>query len=175
LYRTVELLADRQVPARAGAVQALGDDGGVAAELLLRLKVLSGDEEDVIAECFQSLLAAAPERSVPFVARYLASDSEDRAEAAALALGGSRLASVTRVLMDAWRSQVRRPIRRALLLALAMCRQEEGVDFLISRLEEEPDQTAGDVLEALALYRNDDKVMARVRPIAARRHLRAAE
>ena len=175
LYRTVELLADRQVPARAGAVQALGDDGGVAAELLLRLKVLSGDEEDVIAECFQSLLAAAPERSVPFVARYLASDSEDRAEAAALALGGSRLASVTPVLMDAWRSQVRRPIRRALLLALAMCRQEEGVDFLISRLEEEPDQTAGDVLEALALYRNDDKVMARVRPIAARRHLRAAE
>jgi HEAT repeat protein len=171
LYRTVELLADREVAARAGAVQALGDDGGLAAELLLRLKVLNGDEEDVIAECFQSLLVAAPERSVAFVARYLSSDSEDRAEAAALALGGSRLASVVPVLIEAWRSQVRRPIRRAVLLAIAMCRQQEGVDFLVTRLEEEPDQTAVDVMEALALYRNDDKVVARIKPIAIRRKL----
>ncbi len=171
LYRTVELLADRQVPARVGAVQVLGDDGGLAAELLLRLKVLSGDEEDVMAECFQSLLVASPERSVPFVARYLNSDTEDRAEAAALALGGSRLAAVVPILIEAWQSQVRRTVRRALLLALAMCRREEGVDFLITRLEEDPDQTAGDALEALKLYRNDDKVAARVKPIAARRKL----
>jgi hypothetical protein len=171
LYQTVELLADREVPARAGAVQALGDDGGLAAELLLRLKVLAGDDEDVIAECFQSLLVAAPDRSVDFVARYLGSASEDRAESAALALGGSRLASAGAVLIEAWRAQVRRPIRRALLLATAMCRQEEGINFLLARLEEEPDQTAGDVMEALALYRSDEKVVARVESIAARRGL----
>lgn len=172
LYETVALLADREVPARAGAVQALGDAGGREAELLLRLKVLAGDNDDIMAECFQSLLVAAhPERSVPFVARYLASASEDLAEAAALALGASRLAATVPILVEAWRSQVRRSVRRALLLAVAMSRQEEGVDFLIARLAEEPQQTAGDILEALALYRNDEKVVARVQPIVARRNL----
>ena len=172
LYEVVALLADREVPARAGAAQALGDAGGLAAELLLRLKVLNGDEEDVGAECFQSLLVAAPERSVSFVAGYLASESEDRVESAAMALGGCRLASATTVLMEAWRSQIRRPIRRVLSLAIAMCRQEAGIDFLVSRLEEEPDQTANDVLGAFSLYRNDEKVVARIQPILLRRNLK---
>ncbi len=171
MYETVALLADREVPARAGAVQALGDAGGAAAELLLRLKVLTGDEEDIVAECFQSLLVAGPERSVAFVAGYLGSESADRAESAALALGQSRIASATPVLIDAWRSQVRRPIRRALALAIAMCRQEQGVDFLIARLEEETEQTARDVLEAFTLYRNDEKVISRIKPILVRRNL----
>jgi hypothetical protein len=135
------------------------------------LKVLTGDEEDVIAECFQSLLVAAPERSVAFVAQYLDNASEARAESAALALGSSRIASAAPVLIDAWRSAVRRPIRRALSLAIAMCRQQECVDFLLSRLEEESEQTAADVLEALTLYRGDERVVARIQPIAARRNL----
>ena len=82
LYETVALLADREVAARAGAVEALGDSGSQAAELLLRLKVLSGDEEDIIAACFQSLLAASLEKSVPFVANYLAGGAEARVESA---------------------------------------------------------------------------------------------
>jgi hypothetical protein len=74
--------------------------------------------------------------------------------------------------MEAWRSQIRRPIRRVLSLAIAMCRQEAGIDFLVSRLEEEPDQTANDVLEAFSLYRNDEKVVARIQPILLRRNLK---
>lgn len=171
LYASVTLLADREVPARIGGVQALGDAGGLAPELLLRLKVLSGDEEDVIAECFQSLLVAAPERSVLFVAQYLESASEERAESAAMALGASRLSSASPILINAWRSQIRRPVRRALALAIAMCRQEDGVDFLVGRLEEESEQTAGDILEAFALYRNDEKVAARIKPVVLRRKL----
>jgi HEAT repeat protein len=170
-YETVTLLADKEVPARAGAAQALGDAGGFAAELLLRLKVLTGDVEDVIAECFQSLLAAEPERSVSFVAGYLKSNSEDRAESAAMALGGSRRPQATAVLMEAWQAEIRRPIRRALSLAIAMCRQEDGIEFLLSRLEVEPDQTARDILEAFSLYRSDEKVAARIKPIAERRKL----
>lgn len=169
LLRTVEILADREIPARVGAVRALADSGSPAAELALRLKVLQSDDLEVVSECFTALLFIEPERSVEFVARYLTGHLDELVESAALALGESRLASALPPLQRAYASQVRRPLRKTFLLAMAMLRKDEALEFLLARLEDEPESAASDALAALALYRSDDAIVERARAIVARR------
>ena len=92
LVDVVTLLYDKEHDARAGAARAIACGNPREAELLLRAKILAGDAEAVVlGECFAGLLAAAPEDSVDFVARYLDAADEEVREQAALALGGSKL------------------------------------------------------------------------------------
>ena len=87
------LLGDRERTTRLAAAQAIGDAGRPDATALLRFKVLIGDEEPaVLAACLESLLVLAREASYGFVVRLLAAHDE-RAEVAALALGGGRFAA----------------------------------------------------------------------------------
>ncbi len=172
LYETVTLLADSKIAARVGAVAALGDSGSREAELLLRLKVLQGDQEEVMAECFSALMVVAPERSVGFVARELESGIEERVEAAALALGESRLPAALPFLLKAWARHGAAAVQRTLLLSIAMVRQEEGVKFLLARLADESMRVAQDALEALKLYQSDENVRGRVGETVRRRNLR---
>lgn len=169
LFETIAVLADRKIPARVGAVRALADSGSLAAELVLRLKVLQGDDAEVLAECFAALLSLAPSRSVEFVSKWLHRQPDEVIESAALALGESRLASAVTPLQEAYAGQIRRPLRKTLLLAMAMLRRDEGVEFLLACLENEPENSASDALSALSLYRNDAAVAERVRSIVAKR------
>jgi hypothetical protein len=169
LLHTVAVLADKEIPARVGAVRALADSGSEGAELLARLQVLHGDVSEVISECFTALLSIAPQRSVDFVARFLHQDSEDLIESAALALGESRMAAAFTPLQRAYESHVSRPLRKTFLLALAMLRKDEAVEFLLRCLDEQSENLASDGLEALKLYRADMAVMERARVIVAKR------
>ena len=172
LYEVVTLLADLEVAARIGAVGALADANSREGELLLRLKVLEGDPEaEVVGACFSALLEIAPARSCAFVAAYLEGRNEAIVEAAALALGEARLPAALQPLRDAWSSNRGAFVRRTLLLSIAMLRQDEGVDFLLTRLRQDPESAAMDVLEALVLYRSDAAIRSRVREIAALRPL----
>lgn len=169
LYATIDVLADPKIPARVGAVRALGDSGTLAAELALRLKVLQGDDAEVLAECFTGLLSLAPTRSVPFVTKWLYAQADDVIEAAALALGESRLADALEALQTAYAAQIRRPLRKTFLLALAMLRRDDAIEFLIKCVDSEPENAALDAVSALSLYRSDETVTARVRSIVAKR------
>ncbi|MGI8744259.1 MAG: HEAT repeat domain-containing protein [Bryobacteraceae bacterium] len=169
LLRTIEVLADREIPARVGAVRALSDSGSPAAELALRLKVLQGDDVEVVGECFTALLFIEPERSVEFVAGYLHGQPDQVVESAALALGESRLASAFTPLQAAYAAQARRPLRKTFLLAMAMLRKDEALEFLLTRLEQEPESAASDALAALALYRSDEVIVERARRIVTKR------
>jgi HEAT repeat protein len=171
LLECVTLLADKEVPARVGAVRAIGDSGDVAGALLLRLKALLGDEEiEVTGECFASLLRLAPvAASVEFVAQYLRSDSDEVRERAALALGESRLAAAFPVLREAWEQTAQAERRRVLLLSMAMVRLDEAVEFLMGRVAEDREPAAADALAALALYGRDEAVRKRVEELVARR------
>ena len=72
LLELTEVLNDAEPQARAGAVRAIACGNPREAELLLRGKVLAGDEEPaVVGECFTALLAVEPEESLAFVARYI--------------------------------------------------------------------------------------------------------
>jgi len=166
LLECVNLLADKEVPARVGAVRAIADSGDIAGTLLLRLKALVGDKEDeVIGECFAGLLRLAPAPSLEFVAEFLRSPSEEIRECAALALGESRLAAAFPVLRGAWEQTAQAGRRRTLLVSIAMLRLEEAVEFLLTRLAEDREPAAGDALAALGLYGRDEAVRKRVAEI----------
>jgi HEAT repeat protein len=158
----VDLLADPEIPARVGAVQALAETGKPEGELLLRLTLLRGEKLEVMNEGFTALLSLAPRNSVEFVGRFLGRDSEELREAAALALGESRQPNALPILQEAYERQRQQEFRRTLLLSMALLRCDQGVDFLLSRLEKEPEPLAGAALDALALYSRDDTVRKRV-------------
>ena len=149
----VDLLADPEAPARLGAVRALGANGGEAGALLLRLKVLTGDEDpEIISECFAALIAATPEQSVPFVAGYMDADDEVIAEAAIWALGQSRQTAALAALKEKWERTVERSVRKVLIAVLAASRMEEAVDYLVLQLRSADVRTAEDILTALSNY-----------------------
>ena len=165
LYAIVNLLADPEIPARVGAVQALADTGRPEGELLLRLTLLKGDREEVLCECFTALLNLAPRNSLEFVARFLKSDSNELREGAALAMGESRLPGALPLLQESYTIHRQPAFRRSLLLSIALLRQDEGVEFLLSRLEKEPEPLAAAALEALKLYSGDESIRERIETI----------
>jgi HEAT repeats len=149
----VDLLVDPEPPARLGAVRALGSNGGEAGALLMRLKILTADEDpEIIGECFSALIAAAKEQAVPFVAGYMEADDEAIAEAATWALGQSRQTAALAVLKEKWERTVERSVRKVLIAALAASRLEEAVDYLVLQLRSADIRTAEDVLTALSNY-----------------------
>ncbi len=171
LLECVTLLADSETAARAGAVRAISETGQPAGVLLLRFKALIGDkEEEVLAECFAGLLRLAPAESLEFVASFLNSASEEIAERAALALGESRQATAFPLLQKAWEHTAQVTLRRTLLLAMAMLRQDEAVEFLLTRLAEDGEKSALDALAALSLYGRDDSVRSRIQEILEKRN-----
>jgi hypothetical protein len=170
LDEVVSLLVDPWPQARIGAVRALSSNGGQAGALLLKLKVLTGDSEpDVIAECFSGLLANAPEKSLIFVSGYADSEDDAIAEAAILAIGSSRLPAAFDLLKEKWERSAGGPLRKVLLLAMAMVRSETAIEFLISLLENTNAHTAREVVTALAIYRDNEKIRRSVEDAISRR------
>ena len=162
LEEIVPLLLDRERDARIGAVRAVAASGLPGGALLLRLKALSGDEPEVLGECFAGLVRAAPNESLQFVAKFLDHREEAVAEAAALALGDSRLESAFESLRDAFQRLHAHALRRTLLLAIALLRREHAIDYLLDLVQNGADQISADAVAALAMYENDPNLQARL-------------
>ena len=170
LLECVTLLADSEIAARAGAIRAIADAGRPEGVLLLRLKTLLGDREiDVTGECFAALLSLDPAESVGFVAKFLRSSIEGIGEQAALALGESHSPAAFEVLRQAWETGGAAEQRRTLLVAIAMLRIDQALEFLLSRLADESGPVAADALAGLAFYARDEAVLARVEEIIRQR------
>ena len=175
LVELTALLNDSDPTARMGAVRAIACGNPREAELLLRSKALAGDAEpQVLGECFTGLLGVEPDESLKFVAGYLTHADEAVRELAALALGESRLEAALPFLKKAWDEPlVSQSLRRALIRAAAMLRSEAAFDWLIALVAERDFATATDILEALALYKHDTKLAARLKSALATRGDRA--
>jgi HEAT repeat protein len=160
-----ELLADPEPPARAAAaraIAALGRDDGVP---LLRFKALVGvAEPPVLTECLLGRLRLSPASSLPFIRPFL-EGAEDVAEAAALALGESRLAEALPLLREFCERFPRR--LRAGLLAAALLRRDEAFDWLLGLVRDGPPPWARGAVEALGTYRDDEALRARVEQAVA--------
>jgi HEAT repeat protein len=166
----LSLLVDEWPDARVGAVRALAVNGGEAGALLLKLKLITGDSEpDVLTECFSGLLTAAPERSLRLIAGFVDSEDLAVAEAALLALGSSRLPEAFDLLKARWERTAGGMLRKTVLLAIGMVRSDEAIEFLLALLAECSPATAKDVLAALALFRDNEKVRSRVESVVASR------
>jgi hypothetical protein len=178
LSELAELLADREAPARRMAAQALAYSENADAVPLLRLKALVGDQEpQVVGECLLALLQIAPAASIEFVARFLDRPEEEIAEAAALALGGSRLEGAFPLLKGCWERHFHPTLRRSSLLAIAMLKRDEPISYLLKHVAESAAMHARDALQALAIYRHDPKLRGQVEEALRRRKdtaLRAA-
>jgi len=170
LEECVTLLADREAAARAGAVRGIADSGSREGVLLLRLKALTGDKSaEVMAECFAALLRLAPAPSLDFVAKFLYESPDDIAEAAAFALGESHLPAAFGRLRIAWEATTEPERKRTLLLAVAMSRLDEAVEFLLARVNEDSERGAADAVAALGMYARDETIRARVEAAVAGR------
>ena len=163
LTELVTLMTDKEADARIGAIRALTYSGREEASLLLRFKVLTGDRESaVISECFTALMKLAPSRSLRFVARFVDPGYRSLCEAAALALGESRLPEAFELLKEKWETTIDAQLRRVLLLPIALTRQEGVLEFLLSVIGTKDTETAGVAIAALGIYKDDGKVRERV-------------
>jgi hypothetical protein len=164
MLELARLLADAEAGARAGAAQALGvtrhRDEAVP---LLRFKVLSGDADArVIGACLSSLLALDAARSLPFVAELLSTARDERREAAAIALGESHLEGAFAPLRAACEGAALPTERSAPLLGLSLLRSDAAFGYLLGLLRDAPIALARQVVEALAVFRHDAELCARV-------------
>ena len=170
LFECVTLLADPEIAARTGAIQAVADAGRRDGILLLRPKALLGDKEiEVTGECLGALLSLDPAGSIDFVARFLDSPIEGLSDQAALALGESRLPAAFEVLRAAWERGGLSEQRRTLLVAIAMLRIDQALEFLLGRVAEESGPVAADALAGLAFYARDEAILRRVEEIISLR------
>jgi HEAT repeat protein len=170
LVEATQLLADPELPARIAAARALGHSGGLHAVPGLRLKVLAGDPEaSVTSECLSALLAIDPQDSLEFAAGLLASPQRRLQEAAALALGASRLPGALAPLRAAWEACVDPNLSRVLLTAIASMRSDESLAFLLGVVGTQPGPLAREAIDALAIFRDDEHLAARVRATASAR------
>jgi hypothetical protein len=170
LPELVDLMVDRDPTARAAAVRAIAGTGRPAGPLLLRLKARVGDERpEVLGECFAALLQLEPRESLDFVAGYLDAADPDVCEAAALALGESKAEAALGVLKAHFQRSPSPELRKVILLAIALMRREEALDFLVSLVAEGGQPTAAAAIAALATYRQDERIRRRVEKAVAGR------
>jgi len=156
------LLCDRERTARIAAAQGLGDAGRPDASALLRFKLLTGDSEpDVLAACIESLFALARDASYGFVVRLLAAHDE-RAEVAALALGGGRFAAAFDDLA-AWCIGASPEQRHRIgYLALALLRSDPATEYLLEAIASHGRLDAVAAARALSTFKDDTAVAERV-------------
>ena len=170
LTELADLLADREAPARVAAARAIAygeNDNGVP---LLRLKVLTGDDDpQVISECLTALLQLAPVTSLPFVGRLLDAEEVYLVEAAVLALGGSRRREAFDILRPWWERTINVDLRRTGLLAIAMLKHDAAIEFLLSLVAEAGGPAARDAIGALGVYKHDETLRQRVVQVATAR------
>jgi HEAT repeat protein len=158
--------ADKEKIVRIDAARAIAQLGGIESVLLLRLKSLAGDPEpEVIGQCFAGLLDLAATDYIPFVANFLAHETDVSSEAAA-ALGELPDPAAVAALMDHFSNSRDPETRRAILLSLGGSRLEPARDFLLATLEKSGIDDAVACVRALAISRFREEVRDRVADIA---------
>lgn len=155
-FELTTLLVDQELQPRLMAVKALTHLGTEASELLLRLKVLAGDQDpQVLADCLTGLMTIDAVRSLSFVAQFLNATNFLIAEGAALALGGSREPAAFKILHDQWGQTLDPEFRKTLLLTIGLIRRDVSFDFLLEVIQDEHQDYAATAIEALSIYKND--------------------
>lgn len=169
LLVVARLLTDTEPDTRIGAIRAVARCAQPGGLPLLWYKSLRGDPEmPVMLECFAVMLDLDPTRTLPHVAGFLAHETPELAETAALAIGQARPRGALDVLDATLGRQPNATLRRTILTAMAMLRSDEAVDRLLAMLEQATFVERRDIMAALELFRHDDRVWRRVERTLAR-------
>jgi HEAT repeat protein len=177
LSRLVDAMIDPAKDVRIAAAQAMGYVGTDAAGLLLRLKARIGDRDpDVLSECLSGLLTVNPGENLALVGEFLVPGDPARCEAAALALGKSRLPDALERLKACWPRCLSSDLRRQVLLAIAMMRLPAAIDHLLEVVGSDSEKDAAAALSALKIHNYDSRLRERLEAVvrkAGGRALRA--
>jgi HEAT repeat protein len=159
----VDALTDPEKDVRTTAASALGALGSESAGLVLRLKARLGDEDpDVLSECLGGLLAVDPVANLPLVIEFLEPSEPATCEAAALALGRSRLPEALEPLKACWPRCFEPDLRQQVILALAILRRPAATDYLMELVASEDEPIATAALSALRIYKSDPRLLERI-------------
>jgi len=158
-----DAMADPAKDVRIAAALALGAVGSDAAALVLRLKVRIGDKDpDVLSECLGALLTTNPGEGLGIVAEHLDPLRPATCEAAALALGKSRLAEALGPLVRCWERPHQAELGRQILLSIAMLRRPAAIEYLKGLVATGAEPTAIAALAALAIHKHDPRLREQV-------------
>lgn len=163
LRALVDLLVDREWKARAGAVRAIATAGSESAALLLRLKAQIGDKEpDVMADCFNGLLAIEGNEALPLVTSFADGRAKEVREPALLALGESRRPEAVEWLKEKFGRTVDNETRQAVLLALATSRTEPAIEFVLGIIRTGNEQASALAVSAMEVNMGDRRLREEV-------------
>jgi HEAT repeat protein len=172
----VDAMADPARDVRIAAAVALGAVGSEGAGLVLRLKARLGDKDpDVFSECLGGLLAVDPRGNMPLVAGFLDPGNAVACEAAAMALGRSRLPEALDPLKDCCERTHPGELKQHLLLAIAILRRPDAVDFLAGLVATESEPDAFAALSALRIYKDDPRIRERIAGLVRERGSRTLQ
>lgn len=143
-----ELFADKELPVRVNAARAVEQIGSDAAMLLLRLRAeLASDEPELLGACYSGVLHLEGSSAIPWAARFL-SHQDDASAEAAIAIAETRTPEAFTALKESF-ARSRDPwFRTALLSAIALTRQDEAYNWLLTLIESDDGDTK-DAHEAL--------------------------
>jgi HEAT repeat protein len=163
LRHLVDAFADEVHSVRKEAVRALEQMNGEESCLALRVKAYAGDvSPEVLGQVFDSILQLEGERGVTFVVGFLKSPSDETRDEAALALGGSRLPSAVKALIEVWDESRRGPFALVVLRALSSSRDETALDFLLTLVKQGAPGDCAAALDALQFHTDSPEIRARV-------------
>lgn len=152
-----ELLADREVEARKGAIEALRESrADWAAALLLHRLVAGGEETDLQAELLLALLELRPEAGLRRAGSMLESRESIKREAACFALAEDPGAESAELLWNGLANQLLPADRRPFWLALALMRCEEGRGRLLEEIKGMPPPRREELQVALEGIQDED-------------------
>jgi len=133
----IELFADKDKSVRVAAVRAVGQVDSPSAVLLLRARaVLGGDDPEVLGACYQAILGIDGTSAIPWVSRFLAAGDAAAAEAA-LAIAADRSPQAFNALRERFLEEHDRWFQGVLLSAIALTRQQAGLDLLLQLVRTE--------------------------------------
>jgi len=139
LQHLLELFSDKDKSVRVEVVRAVEQAGSSAAALMLRLRaVLGADEPEVLGACYGGILRIEGKSAIPWIARFLVAGDDPAAEAA-LAIASDRSPESFRALHQRFVDDAPRDpwFRSVLLSAIALTRQQEGIDFLFDLVRQD--------------------------------------
>jgi hypothetical protein len=159
----VDLLADPEKTARAGAARGIAHGGSAESEHLLRLKTSLGDAApEVMGECFAGLLRLNPRSNLNRVTRFLENPSEELASEAAIALGESRLPEALAALDRQLQRTTSTDLARSLLTAIGLVGSTEASECLLRAVIRGDYDRAVAAIDALAHCGEREEVKRRL-------------